>query len=163
MILGQREDLAVFTCVDRGDVRIINAHINAVFFDVVCQIQQDIIFHVDLCVIGMHPEYICEFSAGSARFKQCPVVIPVNNLDLNFGIAQSCPVITDFLDACLLVGVPDVDRQSAGRSRTGPRRTGISAGGRSRTAAAACGKSKCHNSCQCKCHYFFHVHTLPSF
>ena len=116
MILRQSEDLAIAACIDCCDVRIIDAHINAVFCNVIRQIQQDIIFHIDLRIVRMHPEYVCELSAGSARFEQCPVVVPVNNFYLDFGVAQSCPVIADFLNACLLVCVPDVDGQGSGCS-----------------------------------------------
>ena len=98
MILGQSEDLAVVTCVDRGDVRIKSVHIYAVFCDVIRQIQQDIILHVDLSIIGMHPEHIRKLSAGSACFEQCPVVVPVNDFYFDFGVAKSCPVIADFLN-----------------------------------------------------------------
>ena len=114
MILRQSEDLAIAACIDCCDVRIIDAHINAVFCNVIRQIQQDIIFHIDLRIVRMHPKYVCELSAGSARFEQCPVVVPVNDFDFYFGISQSCPVIADFLNTCLLVRVPDVDGQRAG-------------------------------------------------
>ena len=134
MILGKSEDLAVVTFVDRSDVRIINAHVYAVFFNVACEIQQDVILHIDLSIIGVHPEYICKLSAVSACFKQCPVVVPVNNFNFDLGIAQSCPVIADRLNTLLLICIPDIDGQvAAGRRRAGTSTLGGTAG-----AAAGC-------------------------
>ena len=83
MILGDREVLAVSSGVQIDDTLIVLAQIHGlVLFDIGIEIKQDVVLHVHLCCVGMHPEHIGHCAAGSACLEQCPVVIPVDNFDL---------------------------------------------------------------------------------
>ena len=124
MILGKSENPAVTPRVDRDKIRIIHVHINAVFFNVLRQIHQNIIVHIDPAIVGIHPEHIRKRSAGCPRFNPCPVIPPISSFDLNFGITQSSPVITDFLNACSLGRVPNNNAQWIRRSQNRVSRTG---------------------------------------
>ena len=109
MILGKRILMTI------GIIKGNNAFIIVVQVDrvvsrnVIIQVQEQIILHVHLSSVGVHPEYIGHLSAGSACLKQCPVVVPVNNVDLNGNAGSSGPLVCDFLKACQLVVIPDVD------------------------------------------------------
>ena len=112
MVLRKSICLSI-TLINCCDVRIVNAQINAILFDVACQVEQYIVLHVDLRIVGVHPEYIRKLSAGSTSLEKCPIVVPVNYLDLYLRVTLSCPVVADFLDSCLLVSIPDVNCERA--------------------------------------------------
>ena len=106
--------------------------------DVIVQIQEQIVLHIHLRRVGVHPEYVGHLSAGSACFEQCPVVVPVNDVDLDSDTGFCGPCIRDLLNAGQLVVVPDVDlERSAGCiGRAGVSR-GCRAGAGARAGAAA--------------------------
>ena len=80
-----------------------------VICDIVIEVEEQVIFHVHLGCIGVHPEDVRHLAAGSAGFKECPVVVPVNDVDIDLDTAFSSPRISDLLKAFTLVIVPDVD------------------------------------------------------
>ena len=57
----------------------------------------------------MHPEYVRHLSAGSACFKKCPVVIPVNDINFDLDAGFFRPLVCNLLQACELIVIPDVD------------------------------------------------------
>ena len=114
MILRQSEDLAVGTGVQVLDALIVLGQIDgAVLLDIAGQVEQNVVLHVHLSGVGVHPEYVGHGTAGSACLEQCPVVIPVNNLYVDLDAGSLGPLVSDFLDTLLLVGVPDVDGDGA--------------------------------------------------
>ena len=101
----------------------------------------------------MHPEDIRHSAAGSACFEKCPVVVPVDDFDLGRDSGFRGPFVHDLLKTCLLVGIPDIDRQAVGGSCSGVAVPG-GAGGAG-TAAAGC-EGQGHHACHRQCHEFFH-------
>ena len=120
--------------------------------NVIIQIQEQIILHVHLSGVGVHPEYIGHLSAGSACLKQCPVVVPVNNVDLSGNAGSSGPLVCDLLQACQLVVIPDIDLKRAACACFCSRSciSGSRARGSAGSAAAACREAENHYACQCK-------------
>ena len=108
MVLRQREDLAVAAGIQLGDAFVVLAHVDAVFLNIRSEVEQQIIFHVHLHGVGMAPEHIGQLAAPGARFQQGPVVVPVDDFDLDRDAGNRGPVIGDLLQALLLVGVPNV-------------------------------------------------------
>jgi len=83
VVLRKRKDLAVAACIQIYDALVEFGHIRGIIFcDVVGEIQKDIIFHIHLGCVGMHPEDIRHRTAGCACFEERPVVVPVDDLDL---------------------------------------------------------------------------------
>ena len=114
VILRQGIDVAVGAGVELHDAVIVVCHVDGVVsVDVVVELQEKVVLHVHLGGVGVHPEYIGHLSAESAGFQKGPVVIPVNNLYVDLDAGSLGPLVSDFLDTLLLVGVPDVDGDGA--------------------------------------------------
>ena len=76
--------------------------------NIIIQRKDQIIFHIHLRRVGVHPEHIRHLSAGSACFEQCPVVVPVDYIDGDIHAGFLRPGISDLLQPCQLVVIPDV-------------------------------------------------------
>ena len=82
MVLGQGIDSAIVAGVQVHDAFVVVLGVGGcIGSDVVIQLQQNVVFHVHLDGIGMHPEHVGHFAAGSTCLQQSPVVVPVHNFD----------------------------------------------------------------------------------
>ena len=109
IILGQRIGVTVIL-IQLHDLRIIIRQIGVlVLFDIIGQVEQDALIHILFGILRMHPEDIGHLTAGSACLQKCPVVVPVDDLDAHGDPAGRCPLVTDRLNALLLLGIPDID------------------------------------------------------
>ena len=129
MILRQRIDVAVGAGVQVLNALIVLAHINAFGGDIIIELEEQVVLHVHLNGVGVHPEHVRHLAAGSAGLEQGPVVIPVNNFYVDFDAASLGPLVGDLLDTRLLVSVPDIDGNGAGLlAGAGTRVAGTAAG-----------------------------------
>ena len=147
MILRQRiHGAVVVTCEQVGDALIVIRKINVIIrSDIVIQIQENIILHVHLGDIGMHPENIRHTGLiGSAGLEQGPVVVPVNNINLNLDAGLCSPLVRDLLNAGQLVVIPDRDLQLVHFIR-------------SRAEAHSCSHANQHGSCTDQSNTFSHI------
>ena len=164
MILWNGINIAVGTGVKLNDAGIVVVQINSVIgSNEIVKLEQNIVFHVHLNSVGMGPEHVRHLSAGSTGLQKRPVVIPVNNLNLDGNAGDRRPFIGDLLETGLLVGVPDVDGQAVNRvvaTEVNFDRSVISGS----TAGAAAGDQReCHNERQHERRHLFQFHVCSSF
>ena len=113
MILRQSVNVAVGAGVQVLNAFIVFGHVYLVLFNVVVELEEKVVLHVHLRGVAVHPENVGHCAAGSACLEERPVVVPVNNFDVGFNAGSFCPLVCDFLQTLLLVGVPDVNGQGS--------------------------------------------------
>ena len=75
----------VITVVQFDDAFIELGHVNCVIIcNIIVEVEEQVVLHVHLSCVGVHPEDIRHLAAGSACLEECPVVVPVNDVDLDF-------------------------------------------------------------------------------
>ena len=84
MILRDCVDIAVIAGVEIDDTFIVVVQVNGfVIGDVVIEVQQKVGIHIHLNGVGVGPEHIRQVAAVSAGFQKGPVVVPVNDVDVD--------------------------------------------------------------------------------
>ena len=150
MILGQGIDTAVVAGVQVHNAFVVVGGIGGcIGSDVVIQLQQNVIFHVHLDGVGVHPKHIGHLAAGSAGFQQSPVVVPVHHFDGDLDTGLLSPLVCDLLQTSSLVVIPDVDLDFFHATlfccRSGAGFT-----------AAAGNQRQAHDECHCHCKQLLH-------